>query len=192
MDRDFAIGRHRSAPVRRLRRAPRPLRLWRHLRARPPDRRREGLPPRRARAGARARRRRSCAIPAATSSPATTGRTASARSRSGRARLDLAWFTTEPNTFGTNEFIDWCRAAEHRADAGGQPRHPRRRRRAQPRRVLQPSRRHRTGPTCAASTAGRSRTTSSSGAWATRWMAPGRWSTRPPPSTASSPRKRRR
>jgi alpha-N-arabinofuranosidase len=28
------------------------------------------------------------------------------------ARLDLAWFTTEPNTFGTNEFIDWCRAAE--------------------------------------------------------------------------------
>ncbi|MGL4241320.1 MAG: alpha-N-arabinofuranosidase [Beijerinckiaceae bacterium] len=27
-------------------------------------------------------------------------------------RLDLAWFTTEPNTFGTNEFIDWCRAAK--------------------------------------------------------------------------------
>jgi alpha-N-arabinofuranosidase len=27
-------------------------------------------------------------------------------------RLDLAWFTTEPNTFGTNEFMDWCRAAE--------------------------------------------------------------------------------
>jgi alpha-N-arabinofuranosidase len=26
------------------------------------------------------------------------------------ARLDLAWFSTEPNTFGTNEFIDWCRA----------------------------------------------------------------------------------
>ena len=26
-------------------------------------------------------------------------------------RLDLAWFSTEPNTFGTNEFIDWCRAA---------------------------------------------------------------------------------
>ena len=29
-----------------------------------------------------------------------------------RARLDLAWFSTEPNTFGTNEFVDWCRAAE--------------------------------------------------------------------------------
>src|SRR3954471_20853332 len=27
------------------------------------------------------------------------------------ARLDLAWFTTEPNTFGTNEFMDWCKAA---------------------------------------------------------------------------------
>ena len=28
------------------------------------------------------------------------------------ARLDLAWFSKEPNTFGTNEFIDWCRMAE--------------------------------------------------------------------------------
>lgn len=27
------------------------------------------------------------------------------------ARLDLAWMSTEPNSFGTNEFIDWCRAA---------------------------------------------------------------------------------
>ena len=27
-------------------------------------------------------------------------------------KLDLAWFSTEPNTFGTNEFIDWCRAAD--------------------------------------------------------------------------------
>ncbi|HYZ63314.1 MAG TPA: alpha-N-arabinofuranosidase [Acetobacteraceae bacterium] len=27
-------------------------------------------------------------------------------------RLDLAWMSTEPNTFGTNEFMDWCRAAE--------------------------------------------------------------------------------
>ncbi|TVR51427.1 MAG: alpha-N-arabinofuranosidase [Puniceicoccaceae bacterium] len=24
-------------------------------------------------------------------------------------KLDLAWKTTEPNTFGTNEFINWCR-----------------------------------------------------------------------------------
>ncbi len=27
-------------------------------------------------------------------------------------RLDYAWLSTEPNTFGTNEFIDWCRAAD--------------------------------------------------------------------------------
>ena len=27
------------------------------------------------------------------------------------ARLELAWASTEPNSFGTNEFIDWCRAA---------------------------------------------------------------------------------
>jgi alpha-L-arabinofuranosidase len=26
-------------------------------------------------------------------------------------RLDLAWASTEPNTFGTNEFMDWCRLA---------------------------------------------------------------------------------
>ena len=26
-------------------------------------------------------------------------------------RLDLAWGTTEPNTFGTNEFLKWCRKA---------------------------------------------------------------------------------
>jgi alpha-N-arabinofuranosidase len=26
------------------------------------------------------------------------------------SRLDLAWMSTEPNTFGTNEFIDWCAA----------------------------------------------------------------------------------
>jgi alpha-N-arabinofuranosidase len=26
-------------------------------------------------------------------------------------RLDLAWISTETNEFGTNEFIDWCRAA---------------------------------------------------------------------------------
>jgi alpha-L-arabinofuranosidase len=27
-------------------------------------------------------------------------------------RLDLAWLSTEPNAFGTNEFIGWCREAE--------------------------------------------------------------------------------
>ena len=27
------------------------------------------------------------------------------------ARLELAWFSTETNQFGTNEFVDWCRKA---------------------------------------------------------------------------------
>lgn len=27
-------------------------------------------------------------------------------------RLDLAWMSTETNQFGTNEFVDWCRAAD--------------------------------------------------------------------------------
>jgi alpha-N-arabinofuranosidase len=27
-------------------------------------------------------------------------------------KLDLAWFSTETNQFGTNEFIDWCRKAD--------------------------------------------------------------------------------
>ena len=40
-------------------------------------------------------------------------------------RLDLAWMSTETNQFGTNEFIDWCRLAGYRADAGGESRHAR-------------------------------------------------------------------
>ena len=27
-------------------------------------------------------------------------------------KLDLAWFSTETNAFGTNEFIDWCKAVD--------------------------------------------------------------------------------
>lgn len=29
-----------------------------------------------------------------------------------KPRLELAWQNTEPNTFGTNEFIEWCRVAD--------------------------------------------------------------------------------
>lgn len=29
-----------------------------------------------------------------------------------RPRVELAWLRTEPNTFGTNEFVEWCREAE--------------------------------------------------------------------------------
>ena len=79
-----SIGDDRPPAVRRLRRAPRPLRLWRPLRARPSDRRRRRAFAATCWSWCASWRRRSCAIPAATSSPATTGRTASARSRSAR------------------------------------------------------------------------------------------------------------
>ena len=47
----------------------------------------------------------------------------------------------------------WARAGRRRADAGGQPRHARRRRGARPGRVLQPPARHAAGPTGARRTA---------------------------------------
>ena len=54
-------------------------------------------------------------------------------------------------------------------------------------RILQPSRAAPTGATCAARTARRTRTTSRSGASATRWTGPGRSTTAPPTNTAASP-----
>ena len=143
LDRDFAIGATDPPAVRRLRRASRPLRLRRHLRARPSDRRQQGLP--------RATCWRWCASSAPTIMRYPGGNFVSGYNwedgvgpvEQRPRRLDLAWLSTETNQFGTNEFIDWCRAAERRADAGGQSRHARRRRRAQPGRILQPSRRHR-------------------------------------------------
>ena len=44
-------------------------------------------------------------------------------------RLDLAWRSLESNAFGVDEFAAWCEAGRGRADDGGQPRHPRGRRR---------------------------------------------------------------
>ena len=99
-------------------------------------------------------------------------------------RLDLAWFSTEPNTFGTNEFIDWCREAgiepmlavnlgTRGADAA---------------RLFLEYCNHPGGTALSdlrRATARNSRTTSSSGVWATRWTAPGRWRRRPRPSTAA-------
>ena len=133
---------HRPPPVRRLRRASRAAASMAAFSSR-------AIPTPTRRVSARtcwrwcaSWRRPSCAIPAAISSPAITGRTASARSSSGRAGSIWPGCRPRPNQFGTNEFIDWCRAAEHRADAGGQPRHARRRRGAQPGGILQPSRRH--------------------------------------------------
>ena len=43
--------------------------------------------------------------------PAIIGKTVSAPVENRPKRLDLAWGTTEPNTFGTNEFMKWCKKA---------------------------------------------------------------------------------
>ncbi len=87
--------------------------------------------------------------------------------------------STETNTFGTNEFIDWCRAAEiepmlavNLGTRGGDAA-----------RNLVEYCNHPGGTALSdlrRRTAGSSRTTSSSGAWATRWTARGRWRPRPP------------
>ncbi len=39
-------------------------------------------------------------------------------------RLDLAWRSIEPNTFGLHEFMGWAAAGRRGADAGGQPGYP--------------------------------------------------------------------
>ena len=41
--------------------------------------------------------------------PATTGSTASDRSRIDRAVLDKAWNSINTNQFGTNEYMAWCK-----------------------------------------------------------------------------------
>jgi alpha-N-arabinofuranosidase len=66
--------------------------------------------------------------------------TASAR-KDRPARLDLAWMSTEPNTFGTNEFVDWCRAAES-SRCWRSISEPATAMRPQPGRILQPPERH--------------------------------------------------
>ncbi len=177
LDRDFAIGETDRAPVRRLRRASRPLRLWRHLRARPPDRRREGLPRRRAGAGARAGAddhalsRRQLRLRLQLGGRRRPGREAPAPARP-RLALDRAQHLRHQRV---RRLVP---ARRHRADAGRQPRHARAGRRARDwssTATIPPAR---SSPTCAASTAGSSRTASSSGASATRWTAPGRWSSK--------------
>lgn len=90
------------------------------------------------------------------------------------ARPELAWHTVEPNTFGTDEFVAWCRQvgtepyiavncgdgdmreARDWSSTATAPRTP-------------------TGPTGAAPTARLSRIGCATGASATRWTAPGRW-----------------
>ena len=100
---------HRPQRLRRLRRAPGPLRLRRDLRAGLAAVRTGRAADGRPRGGPAARATRTSATRAATSCPPIAGVTASARSRSGPARYEPAWDAVEPNTFGTNEFIGFCR-----------------------------------------------------------------------------------
>ena len=85
------------------------MRLHRHLRAGAPDGRRVRLPRGRRRAGAASWAPRSCATRAATSSPATAGRTASVRWRSGRSGSTSPGRRSRPTTSGLDEFTRWCR-----------------------------------------------------------------------------------
>ena len=75
---------------------------------------------------ARARRHRRSATPAATSSRATAGRTASGRARTAPRRLDLAWHSTETNEVGLDEFAIWLKKVGSELDVRRQPRHARR------------------------------------------------------------------
>ena len=105
-------------------------------------------------------------------------------------RLDLAWKTTEPNTFGLHEFVDWAKKANTEVmyavnlgtrdilDAQYVVEY-----------CIRPARR---GATCASRTARKTRLTSSCGAWATKWMARGRPARKPPTSTAARQTKPRR
>ena len=133
---------HRSAPVRRLRRASRPLRLWRHLRARP------SRPPtskgfrrdvlalvRELGADHHALSRRQLRLRLQLGGRRRPGRAAAAPARS---RLDV----DRDQPVRHQRVHRLVPRRRHRADAGGQPRHARRRCGAQPGRVLQPPRRH--------------------------------------------------
>ena len=99
------------------------------------------------------------------------------RRRPGRdrpRRLDGAWHTVETNAFGLHEFVDWSRVAGVEVMEAVNLGTRGRRRGPRARRVRQPPRRHRAVGPRGARTATTTRSTSSCGAWATRWTARGR------------------
>jgi alpha-N-arabinofuranosidase len=102
-------------------------------------------------------------------------------------RLDLAWRSRETNRFGTDEFLDWTRAAgvEPMLAVNFGTRGIQEACTA----TTRAGRRCRTG---GARTATRSRTASASGASATRWTGSGRSADATPPRTPGSRRRRRR
>ena len=184
----FHDRRHRPSPVRCLRRAPRPLRLRRHLRARPSDGRRTGLSPRRA--GPRARTgpddhalpRRQLRLRLQLGRRCRPGRAAAATARSGVV-LHRAQHVRHQRV----RRLVPCRRASSRCSRSTSARATATRRAIWSSTATTPAAPR--GRICGAATAGSSRTTSSSGAWATRWTAPGRWRPRRPTNTAASPSK---
>ena len=114
--------------------------------------------------------------------------------RDGPARAGSTWpgAAIETNQVGTDEFLALGPRRRRRADDGGQPRHPWRRRR---RSTCSSTATHPGGTALSDLRAPErrtpSRTTCGCGAWATRWTARGRSATRPPTSTAGSPRRPR-
>ena len=148
----------------------------------------DGFRARRARAGPRARRHRRSATPAATSSPATAGRTASARAPSAHAGSTSPGTPSRPTRSACTSSPSWAEKAGIELDAWPSTSAP-----AASRRPLdlleycnhpagtalsRPAPRQRPR---------RARSASGCGASATRWTAPGRSATRPPTSTAGSP-----
>ena len=103
--------------------------------------------------------------------------------------LERAWNSLETNQFGTNEFIEWCKLVGDRAAAGVQSRHRHAGDGGRLRRVLQRRQGHEVERAAARRTATRRRTTSATGAWATRWTVPGRWATCRRASTAEGARR---
>ncbi len=101
--------RGRPAAVRVVRGAHGPLRLHRHLRAGPPDGRRGRLPRATSPSWSASSACRCCAIRAATSSPATTGRTASARGSGGRAGSTSPGGRSRPTRSASTSSLAWAR-----------------------------------------------------------------------------------
>ena len=116
---------------------------------------------------------RPSATRAATSSPASAGRTASGPSEQRPTRLDLAWHSTETNEVGLHEFAGWLEQGRQRADARGQPRHPRRAGGARPARVHEHPLAARRCPSSGSRTGAPSPSASGCGASATRWTGRG-------------------
>ncbi len=139
----------RRARVRLVRRAHGPLRLWRHLRAGPSDRRRRRSARRRPRSRARARRD-DRALPGRQLRVRLRlgGRDRPARAAPAAARAGLALDRDQPVRHRRLPRLDAQGRA--RPDARRQHGHARARRRAPPRRVLQRARGHRVGrpPAC--------------------------------------------